>query len=101
MQGEYFQQWSILCKKLAQPITDLTELNTKTMHHFCENNQNIINQLTTCKKPEDVLNVQAKLTMEANACIMNYCQEASNIIKNAVSKLTEHCQKTVDEHTNK
>ena len=81
MNQEAFKKWTDITNHIQQPLQALTELNVKTLQNFKYIKPD---ELTSIKKPEDLLNKQMTAFIENGHNTLDYMKKSFSILENMV-----------------
>lgn len=84
MANEYVENLTKLSQSLVKPLTDLTELNAKTISKIAKNEN--YEELLQAKEPKEFMSAQFKLANAAYLETMKHSQEAFEIVMNAATQ---------------
>jgi hypothetical protein len=84
MENEYLESWAKLSQSLVKPLSDLAELNIKTLNKLVKNED--FATFSQAKKPEDFLAAQTKFVNAASLETIKHTQEVCGILMTAATQ---------------
>ena len=97
MQKEHFEQWNEFCKGYSKPLSELTDLNTRTFNDIYANNSAYINNVSQARRPEELISSQIKYLMDSSTTAADYWQEVLSMLKTASKNFTHQYGNYADE----
>ncbi len=100
MQNNYMAHWGKLVQCLQTPMTELLELNAKSVTE----GMNQLKEMSELKKPEQMIPAQVELARKTCAAVVNYSRAATEIILAGVTEsgkvLADILQETASQTSN-
>lgn len=93
MNPAYFEKWTEMAKKTQEPLQAIAELNIKTMQSLSYLKPE---ELAQVKKPEELLEKQINLAVENGHRVLDYAQEAFQIMENALLSVVQEVKDKTD-----
>ena len=91
MDQEYFSKFSDMAKKAQEPLQAIIELNVKTLQNMSYLKPD---ELTSIKKPDELLEKQLQLALENGHKGLDYLQKSFQIIEKAMLSCVKEVKKT-------
>ena len=93
MNQEYFTKFSDMAKKAQEPLQAMAELNVKTLQGLDYIKPE---ELTSIKKPEELLEKQIGLAITNGHKALDYMQKSFQIIEKAMLTMVQETKKKTD-----
>ena len=84
MNQSYLTVWMDFTRQLQKPLLSMTDLNMKTLKNFSYLKPE---ELSTLKKPEDLMEKHITVFIENSHTILNYMQKYFEIVNNSLVEL--------------
>ncbi|KTC92463.1 phasin family protein [Fluoribacter dumoffii] len=90
MTQQNFERWTEMAKKFQEPFQAMAELNVKTLQSM---NYLKPEEISSIKKPEELLEKQINLAVENGHKTLDYMQKSFQIIEKAMLGFVQEAKK--------